>query len=102
PSGATYDRHSVPTGRSSDLAMPKSITFGLPGASSTLLGLRSRWITPAPWIAVSATATPTARPCWFAGESGPRLLITAARLGPSRSEEHTSELQSREKLVCRL
>src|SRR5690606_39460048 len=28
--------------------------------------------------------------------------IMAARRSPSRSEEHTSELQSREKLVCRL
>ena len=64
-------------------AMPKSITFGLPGASRTLFGLRSRWITPAPWIAVSAVATPMASPCRFAGVSGPRSFTTVARLGPS-------------------
>jgi hypothetical protein len=64
-------------------AIPKSITFGLPSASRTLLGLRSRWMTPAPWIAVSAVATPIARPCRLAGRSGPRSSITVARLGPS-------------------
>src|SRR5690606_41236517 len=32
-------------------------------------------------------------------EEGPRLMATVAR---PRSEEHTSELQSRENLVCRL
>src|SRR3712207_8446634 len=31
----------------------------------------------------------------------PRLRL-AHRLGPARSEEHTSELQSRQYLVCRL
>ena len=68
---------------SSARAMPKSITFGLPGASSTLRGLRSRWITPAPWMAVSAVATPIATPCRFAALSGPRSSTTSARLGPS-------------------
>src|SRR2546430_5703893 len=64
-------------------AMPKSMTFGLPGASRTLAGLRSRWMTPAPWMAVSAAATPMARPCRLAGVSGPRWSMTVARLGPS-------------------
>src|SRR5690606_40051148 len=31
-----------------------------------------------------------------------RLAVTDPALQPSRSEEHTSELQSRENLVCRL
>ena len=52
---------------SSARAMPKSITLGLPGASSTLRGFRSRWMTPAPWIAVSAVATPIATPCRLDG-----------------------------------
>jgi hypothetical protein len=64
-------------------AMPKSMTFGLPSASSTLLGLRSRWMTPAPWIAVSAVAMPIASACRLAGLSGPRSATTAERLGPS-------------------
>jgi hypothetical protein len=64
-------------------AIPKSITLGLPGASSTLRGLRSRWITPAPWMALSAVATPIATPCRFDTVSGPRSVTTSARLGPS-------------------
>jgi hypothetical protein len=64
-------------------AIPKSITLGLPGDSSTLRGLRSRWITPAPWIAVSAVATPIATPCRLALVSGPRCSTTSARVGPS-------------------
>src|SRR5690606_39523828 len=35
------------------------------------------------------------------GTTGPTLVIGARRLVAIRSEEHTSELQSREKLVCR-
>ena len=34
-----------------------------PGATRTFAGFRSRWITPAPWMAVSAVATPTAMLC---------------------------------------
>ena len=44
-------------------AMPKSITRGPSGPSSTLSGLRSRWMTPASWIAVSAVATAVASRC---------------------------------------
>src|SRR3712207_8410917 len=36
-----------------------------------------------------------------AGSVTPRLSATVARIAP-RSEEHTSELQSRQYLVCRL
>ncbi len=39
-------------------AMPKSITTGRSSASITLPGLRSRWTTPAAWIAASASAVP--------------------------------------------
>jgi hypothetical protein len=39
-------------------AIPKSITRGPSGASSTLDGLRSRCITPAAWMACNASATP--------------------------------------------
>src|SRR3712207_7003472 len=34
--------------------------------------------------------------------ANPRLLRSPARHVPARSEEHTSELQSRQYLVCRL
>src|SRR5690606_40215130 len=36
------------------------------------------------------------------GHSGMRCIVVEHEEGLSRSEEHTSELQSREKLVCRL
>jgi len=68
---------------SSARAMPKSMTLGVPSEKSTFCGLRSRWITPAPWIAASAVATPTATLCRVPPVSGPCSLITSARLGPS-------------------
>src|SRR5690606_42041434 len=36
------------------------------------------------------------------GRGGRRVRLWYRRRGPARSEEHTSELQSRENLVCRL
>ena len=72
----------MPLVASSARAMPKSITLGLPGASSTLRGLRSRWITPAPWMAVSAVATPIATLCRLAAVSGPRSSTTCGEGGP--------------------
>src|SRR3712207_7011289 len=41
---------------------------------------------------------PVAGSTWAPEPSSPR----SGRAGPSRSEEHTSELQSRQYLVCRL
>ena len=43
------------------------------GRQQHVPGLRSRWITPAPWIAVSAVATPTATPCRL--RRGQRALV---------------------------
>src|SRR3712207_8406257 len=44
------------------------------------------------------------RPCGAALEAGPEAPVRqpAHRAGRTRSEEHTSELQSRQYLVCRL
>src|SRR5690606_41967386 len=71
-SGAHRDLHSFPTRRSSDLKLPQPDARH--GASARRPGERRR----------------------AAGRG-------AARGGPmTRSEEHTSELQSRENLVCRL
>src|SRR2546430_9105646 len=45
--------------------------------------------------------TPTGRPDWTSSvSSSPR--VTSVRQMASRSEEHTSELQSQSNLVCRL
>ena len=68
---------------SSAWAMPKSMTFGPPGVSSTLEGLRSRCTIPAAWIAVSASASPVARPYSSWGSSGPRASTYSDSEGPS-------------------
>src|SRR5699024_12310632 len=74
--------HSFPTRRSSDLLPPRT------GRSCPLI-VRAR--------------TTAARCCWTgpvrSDPFGPHL---PPRTGRSRSEEHTSELQSRFDLVCRL
>src|SRR5690606_41292571 len=76
--GAHRHHNSFPTRRSSDL--------------------RS-W---AWWLAASPRGrTWTSRPTTSACSTGP-WRTSALRPAASRSEEHTSELQSREKLVCRL
>src|SRR5207302_5512809 len=59
-----------------------------------------------------STTVSTSRPrhAWMIRSSCSRLSLTMGSVGsaasrrriPSRSEEHTSELQSRENLVCRL
>src|SRR2546421_5686329 len=41
-------------------------------------------------------------PCAFRPEPAPTANDRTGRVGPRRSEEHTSELQSRSDLVCRL
>src|SRR5690606_39405307 len=41
-------------------------------------------------------------PLWELLSADERLLLLHPGFSPDRSEEHTSELQSREKLVCRL
>src|SRR5690349_22198000 len=77
--------HSFPTRRSSDLARPIS--------SSTERG--SRWME-------------RPGPCCFSTirqrklRARPMSSSGTARMAPTRSEEHTSELQSRRDLVCRL
>src|SRR3954467_10373275 len=54
--------------------MPKSITTGAPPTSMTLFGLRSRWTTPAPWIATSASASPAATRRRRPGRHAPQRL----------------------------
>src|SRR5690606_41234221 len=91
PFAALRDLHSFPTRRSSDLAVSKSRFLG---------AIPVRLIKPVvgrkPTIPVNA--------------AGPRTDVlvsvptasTAKSAAMARSEEHTSELQSRENLVCRL
>src|SRR5207247_11266520 len=94
--------HSFPTRRSSDLVggvltlasggSPSRRTCSAPGAASTDSGVGD-------WARFSAGAA------W--GMSGMRSMTVCAptsgmAAGGARSEEHTSELQSRVDLVCRL
>ena len=64
-------------------AMPKSMTFGPLLVSSTLEGLRSRCTMPIPWIAVSASASPVARPNSMSPDSGPKVATYSESVGPS-------------------
>src|SRR5690606_40846109 len=82
--------HSFPTRRSSDLAAMK-------------LGSSIAWVLAAGCTALAVQPAraqswePTGMPIGF---NGPTVLY--ADTVHDRSEEHTSELQSRENLVCRL
>ena len=51
--------------------MPKSMIRGPSAASRTLDGLRSRWMTPAAWIALSPSASPAASASTDCAGSGP-------------------------------
>ncbi len=68
---------------SSARAMPKSITRGPSGPSSTLPGLKSRCTTPARWIAVSAVAVAMASRISACPRMGPSALTWRCREGPS-------------------
>ncbi len=68
---------------SSARAIPKSMTRGPKGESTTLEGLRSRCTMPALWIAVRAAATPTASCSRFAADSGPFSVTNFASVRPS-------------------
>src|SRR5690606_41898670 len=74
--GDLRDLHSFPTRRSSDL---------VDGTSK-----------------VNSQGPCTARLCSAASSSGDSAVRLATTKTLARSEEHTSELQSRENLVCRL
>src|SRR5260370_37395501 len=68
---------------SSARAIPKSITRGPSGASSTLDGLRSPCTTPAAWIARRLLAKPPASDNKDAADRGPRSFTTSASHGPA-------------------
>src|SRR5690606_41391231 len=93
--GAHRHPHSFPTRRSSDLNRARLRPHLTPEYAAYLLhtqmlGLFIDWL-----------AAPER---WPLAEMAPTLVETAffGLLADNRSEEHTSELQSRENLVCRL
>src|SRR5204863_9642873 len=100
--GALQDLHSFPTRRSSDLN---------PSGSCRTIGNRCRPILTVfalpmffPIAAAAQTLTPSATPCASIGvwaEQSPYpIAVSGHAVASQRSEEHTSELQSRRDLVC--
>src|SRR5690606_42009392 len=91
---------SCPSRRSPDLRAPPSF----PTRRSSDLNVHTRFL-PATWPeTIRQRAAGRAQlfpPCGSAGVTYPLLLQRDIEF-ILRSEEHTSELQSREKLVCRL
>src|SRR5699024_11462571 len=89
------DVHSFPTRRSSDLEsslIPSSTSGSWP---------KQRALVASVSVADMATLY-SLIPCSSQRPSEPSAVGAAVHLQPSRSEEHTSELQSRFDLVCRL
>src|SRR5690606_40858060 len=92
---------SFPTRRSSDLAYPSShlpcpALCALP-FSSVVVSLPLEW---GGWIRRTVRSI-RLRSCRWEPKP-PSKAFCPTRWQPRRSEEHTSELQSRENLVCRL
>src|SRR5690606_41275521 len=79
-----------PTRRSSDLTVGQNIISGAVTASITVSPVANTVY----WVRIIDAA-----PCYRASVGGPTKEIS---ITSTRSEEHTSELQSRENLVCRL
>src|SRR5690606_41271433 len=89
------DLHSFPTRRSSDLC---SRNFA---PHSSAFSLRSAWTTAAVTGPPAATFSRSNSNTRASALLAP-LTLSMGATSPCRSEEHTSELQSRENLVCRL
>ena len=72
-----------PTCMSSDLAIPKSVTFASPPARSTFCGFTSRWTSPCVWA--NASARPIWMPSSSASRTGSRPLLPTSclRFSPS-------------------
>src|SRR5690606_20204293 len=69
-------------------------------AKAALAGLRFADLR---WVAATGSTNDDVRRWLTEGSAGPEpVVLVADHQTQGRSEEHTSELQSREKLVCRL
>src|SRR5690606_41535083 len=85
-----------PTRRSSDLCTRRTVAVNDPRASASRLDRRNRRLGAGP------ERLRQRRPARSAHVLRGLSSSVAQLLRPFRSEEHTSELQSRENLVCRL
>src|SRR3712207_8521693 len=79
-----------------DTATTEIYTLSLPRRSSDLAARSTAWWPTATWC-VSRAGAPSS-----AGRASGTSTARASCTGSPRSEEHTSELQSRQYLVCRL
>src|SRR5206468_7419107 len=84
------DLHSFPTRRSSDLVSRSSPAASRTASSSSSRRAHGRLLRCSSWQRRSSRSRPSRTSC------------TRPPARTSRSEEHTSELQSRSDLVCRL
>src|SRR5207302_3208126 len=99
--GHRHDLPSFPTRRSSDLTVTGRVTdpggLAVPGATVTAVNTQT---------AETATGFTTGDGAYTIPFLKPGIYAVSAELTGfrkvTRSEEHTSELQSRENLVCRL
>src|SRR5690606_41868394 len=94
PVGRCHVRPSFPTRRSSDLRLVHALAGALLGG-----GVRQARDPPA---LQGQRAARGAGACAGGAAAPAGARRATLRPGPGRSEEHTSELQSRENLVCRL
>src|SRR5690606_40106554 len=96
------DLHSFPTRRSSDLGhLPRQILCPSCRIEIAVSFMARRGRYTAPWLSSVRCLGPVTIVSPFlilSGDSHP--AISEHHRHASRSEEHTSELQSREKLVC--
>src|SRR5690606_40796362 len=98
--GDTADSHSFPTRRSSDLSrLPSTRNTFQPGRASPFGGTTPVKLCTCP---APLTKVPEVSPNVPIGNSTVAYAFIASVTKGVRSEEHTSELQSRENLVCRL
>src|SRR5207249_6403351 len=98
--GYIRDLHSFPTRRSSDLESTEVETVVLDVDSAPA----RTWHVPA-FLSMMSRESMSRRKPLIAGAVAVAVILSVAAIGvPAgwRSEEHTSELQSRFELVCRL
>src|SRR5690606_41419428 len=91
--------HSVPTRRSSDL--PRSIRTSIHSQSCAMV-IPSYAMSSRACFGAQETRCTIGHKCFSSYNPSVSRTASQSATPPARSEEHTSELQSRENLVCRL
>src|SRR5947208_7972231 len=88
--------------RSASFSLSRDVLSTATSAPMEAANFTAMW--PKPPRPTTPTLSPALHPNWRRGEYVvmPAHISGAARAGSNRSEEHTSELQSPDHLVCRL